>query len=274
MQTNKPTVRSFLKKICAVLGQGISSSDGLAMKISLRHTITSIAAGLTAILVISFILQNPARIGSEPLVVRALLLSIAIIAILVAVYPLNILFTGRPGTYISLICVPAVTACFVFYLILLPEKAQEGFDVQLLESSLISDRSSNGIIEVGFRYPIYTPTLLIKNRELFTRRVNVFLRMIDANEEVALFRAVRQNVPENVLSVESTLLGMLSENANYVFNPLELPPGISVEGQAVFIISNLDDGATFTDALRTASQAQLEFRDPSNGQLLLEFPLN
>ena len=274
MQTNKPTVRSFLKTIYAALVQGISSSDGLAMKISLRHAITSIGASLTAILVIVFILQNPGRIGSEPLIVRALLLSIAIIAILVAVYPLNILFSGRPGTYISLICVPAVTACFVFYLILLPEKAQEGFDVQLLESSLISDRSSNGIIEVGFRYPIYTPTLLIKNRELFTRRVNVFLRMIDANEEVALFRAVRQNVPENVLSVESTLLGMLSENANYVFNPLELPPGISVEGQAVFIISNLDDGATFTDALRTASQAQLEFRDPSNGQLLLEFPLN
>jgi hypothetical protein len=89
-----------------------------------------------------------------------------------------------------------------------------------------------------------------------------------------LFRAVRQNVPENILSVESTVLGMLSENSNYVFNPLELPPGISVEGQAVFIISNLEDGATFTEALRTASQAQLELRDPSNGQLLLEFPLN
>ena len=63
---------------------------------------------------------------------------------------------------------------------------------------------------------------------------------------------------ENILSVESTVLGMLSENSNYVFNPLELPPGISVEGQAVFIISNVEDGATFTDALRTASQAQLE----------------
>jgi len=274
MQTNKPTVRSFLKTIYAALVQEISSSDGLAMKISLRHTITSIAASLIAILVIVFILQNPGRIGSEPLIVRALLLSIAIIAILVAVYPLNLLFSWRPGTYVGFICVPAIIPGFVFYLILLPEKAEEGFDVQLLENSLISDRSSNGIIEVGFRYPIYTPTLSIKNRELFTRHVNVFLRMIDASEEVALFRAVRQNVPENVLSVESTVLGMLSENSNYVFNPLELPPGISVEGQAVFIISNLEDGATFTDALRTASQAQLELRDPSNGQLLLEFPLS
>ena len=108
MQTNKPTVRSFLKTIYAVLVQEISGSDGLAMKISLRHTITSIAAGLTAILVIVFILQNPGRIGSEPLVVRALLFSIAIIAILLAVYPLNLLFSRRPGTYIGLVCVPAI----------------------------------------------------------------------------------------------------------------------------------------------------------------------
>ena len=79
------------------------------MKISLRHTITSIAAGLTAILVIVFILQNPGRIGSEPLVVRALLLSIAIIAILVAVYPANIYMALNPELF------PSIHSGFLYF---------------------------------------------------------------------------------------------------------------------------------------------------------------
>ena len=244
------------------------------MKISLQQIIISLAACFTAVLVVIFISQNPGRIGSEPLVIRALLLSGAVTAALVAVYPLNPLFSGRPGTYAGVVCVPALIPGFVFYLLLLPDRAEDGIEARQLESSLISDRSSNGIIEVGFRYPIYTPRLSIRNRELFTRHVNVFLRMIDADDEVALFRAVRLNVPGNSLSVESTVQGMLSENSNYEFNPLELPPRLSVEGQVVFVISNLEDGNTFTEALRTAAQAQFELRDPTNGRLLLEFPVD
>ena len=244
------------------------------MKISLQQIITSLAACLIAILLVIYISQNPGRIGSEPLVIRALLLSIAITAALVAVYPLNPLFIGRPGIYSGVVCLPALIPGFVFYLLLLPARAGEGIEAQQLESSLISDRSSNGIIEVGFRYPIYTPRISIRNRELFTRHVNIYLRMIDANDEVALFRAVRLNVPGSSLSVESTVLGMLSENSSYKFNPLELPPFQSIEGQVVFIISSLEDGATFTDELRTAAQAQFELRDPGNGQLLLELPVD
>ena len=236
------------------------------MKIGLQQIIIRIVALLVAIIVVVFIYENPARLGEQPLIIRALVLSLAIIAALVAVYPLNPLFVDRPGTYVGIVCMPAL-------MLLLPGKAGEGFEAEQLASSLISDRSSNGIIEVGFRYPIYTPTISVKNRELFTRHVNVFLRMIDSNGGDTLFRAVRLNVPGNSLSVESTVQGMLSENRRYLFNPLEIPPDRSLEGQVVFVISNLEDGTTFTDALVSAYQAQFEIRDPENGQLLLEFPL-
>ncbi|MBS24914.1 MAG: hypothetical protein CMQ28_04650 [Gammaproteobacteria bacterium] len=243
------------------------------MKIGLQQIIISIVALLVAIIVVVFIYENPARLGEQPLIIRALVLSLAIIAALVAVYPLNPMFADRPGTYVGIVCIPALIPGFVFYMLLLPGKAGEGFEAEQLASSLISDRSSNGIIEVGFRYPIYTPTISVKNRELFTRHVNVFLRMIDSNGGDTLFRAVRLNVPGNSLSVESTVQGMLSENRRYLFNPLEIPPDRSLEGQVVFVISNLEDGTTFTDALVSAYQAQFEIRDPENGQLLLEFPL-
>ena len=243
------------------------------MQISLQQVVTSLVSLLIAVRVAVFISDNPGRLGEEPLVVRALILSIAIVAALVAVYPLNPLFADRPGTYAGIVCVPALIPGFIFYLFLLPGKAGQGFEAEQLATSLITDRSSNGIIEVGFRYPIYTPTIAVKNRELFTRHVNVFLRMIDANGGETLFRAVRLNVPGSSLTVESTVQGMLSENRRYLFNPIEIPPDRTLEGQVVFIISNLEDGTTFTDALVSAYQAQFEIRDPIDGQLLLEFPL-
>lgn len=228
---------------------------------------------MVAIAVIILITNNPAQLGDEPPVIRALVLSIAIIAALVAVFPLNPLFAGRPGTYVLTVCIPALLPGFIFYLLLLPNKSSLGFEADQLASSLISDRSSNGIIEVGFRYPIFTPTISVKNLEIYTRRVNVFLRITDSNGGSTLFRGVRQTIPGNRLSVESTVQGMLSENENYLFNPLVIPPDRSLSGQVVFIISNLEDGTAFTDALNSAYQAQFELRDPENGRLLLEFPL-
>jgi hypothetical protein len=41
----------------------------------------------------------------------------------------------------------------------------------------------------------------------------------------------------------------------------------------VFIISNLEDGSTFMEALGRAYQAQFELRNPENGELIAEFPL-
>jgi len=90
---------------------------------------------------------------------------------------------------------------------------------------------------------------------------------------VLLFRAVRKRIPDSSLSVESTVQGMLSESAGYEFIPLEIPPASSITTRVVFIISSLDEGSTFTDALDGASKAQFELRDPKNGELLLDFPL-
>ena len=76
--------------------------------------------------------------------------------------------------------------------------------------------------------------------------------MTDANDGSALFRAVRAEVPGSGLSVESSVRGMLSNNEDYRFNPLALPPAKTVQGRMVFIISSLDDGTSFTDALSSA----------------------
>jgi hypothetical protein len=67
---------------------------------------------------------------------------------------------------------------------------------------------------------------------------------------------------------------MLSRNGNYLFNPVALPPARGIEGKVVFIISNLDDGTSFTDALSSATQAQFEVREPDTGTLIAVFPLD
>lgn len=239
----------------------------------LRKIIVCISAFLVAVAVVIFITQNPARIGSEPLFIRAALLSLAIVAALIAVYPFNPLFSRRPGIYAVTVCIPALIPVLAYYFILLPHQAKTGLTGEQVSNELITDSSSNGIIEVGFSYPIYTPSLRVGNLELFTKQVNVFLRMTDVDGEVLLFRAVRKRIPDSSLSVESTVQGMLSESAGYEFIPLEIPPASSITTRVVFIISSLDEGSTFTDALDGASKAQFELRDPKNGELLLDFPL-
>ena len=244
------------------------------MNTNIRKIIICIAALLVAVATVVFIAQNPARIGSEPLFVRAALLSLVIVAALIAAYPFNPLFSGKPGTYAAAVCMPAIVPVLVYYFVLLPQQAGVGISAEQVTSEMITDSSSNGIIEVGFSYPIYTPALRVSNLELFTKQVNVFMRMTDANGEAALFRAVRTRIPGSSLSVESTVRGMLSESDGYEFIPLLIPPASSITTRVAFIISNLDNGSNFTDALSRATQAQFELRDPETGELLLEFPLN
>ena len=243
------------------------------MNTTLRKIIVSISALLIAATMLVFIAQNPARIGSEPLLIRAALLSITIVAALIAAYPFNPLFPGKPGIYAVTICAPALIPVLAYYFILLPNQAGSGLVGEQISNELITDSSSNGIIEVGFSYPIYTPSLRVANLELFTKQVNVFLRMTDHDGEVVLYRAVRKQIPGSSLSVESTVHGMLNESAGYEFIPLEIPPMSSVTTRVAFIMSNIENGFTFTDALDSASQAQFELRDPENGSLLLDFPL-
>ncbi len=162
---------------------------------------------------------------------------------------------------------------YYFYLAVIPLKAVDAIHLDQLDSSLLSDRSSNGIIEIGFQYPIFTPSISLVNRDAFTRDVNIFLRITDIDQEASLFRAVRSKSADEKLSVESTIRGMLSNNFRYLFNPVRLAPGQSITGRPVFIITNLEDGASFTEALNSGHIGYLELRDPDEGHLLADFKL-
>lgn len=244
------------------------------MRISLGQILVSCTALLVAILTLILFSRNPATIGELPLLLRALILDIAVLSAMVAAYPFYPAFRGRPGIYGLVICLPALFPAIAYFTVLMPQRADGTLQGEQLRSDLITDGSSNAIVEVGFAYPIYTPTVRIANQGLYTRQVNLFLRIIDANGESALFRGVRGSVPGNGLSVESSVQGMLSRNEGYLFNPLVLPPGRPVEGRIIFIISTLNDGTSFTDALGYAYQANFEIRDPVNGSLIAEFPLD
>ena len=240
------------------------------MNTTLRKIVISLSALLVAVALVVFIAQNPARIGSEPLFIRAALLSLAIVSGLIAAYPFNPLFSGRPGIYGLIVCAPAIIPVLVYYFILLPNEVGAGLTGKQLSEELISDSSSN---EAGLSYPIYTPLLHIANLELFTKQVNVFLSMTDEDGEVALLRAVRKRIPGSSMNAESAVQGMLNELEAYEFIPLAIPPVSSVTAQVAFIMSNIKSGSTFADVLDNARVAQFELRDPENGSLLLNFPL-
>jgi hypothetical protein len=46
-----------------------------------------------------------------------------------------------------------------------------------------------------------------------------------------------------------------------------------VEGQVVFIISDLNDGTTFDEALGRSYPAEFQIRDKESGEMLLSFAL-
>lgn len=243
------------------------------MKYSLGQIVTMLLALGVAITDMVLIANHAASFGEAPLLIRALLINLAVLAMLVALYPVYAVFQFRTSVFAWMICLPAMLPALIYFLVLLPRQAGEGIEFSQLQNSLISDRSSNGIVEIGFAYPIYTPTISLRNRELFTRQVSVFLRVEDPEGQPALFRAVRAEIPEQGLSVEATVQGMLSENDDYLFNPVVLPPQSEVLGKVVFIISNVDDGGSFTEAMRVATSVQLELRDPETGALLQEVPV-
>ena len=243
------------------------------MKYSLGQVIVSLVALGVAAADVLLIASNSAEFGELPLLLRALSIDLAVLAILIAFYPVYTIFQFRTTVFAWAVCLPAMLPAFIYFLLLLPQQEGEGIEFSQLQNSLISDSSSNGIVEIGFAYPIFTPTVSLRNRELYTRQVSIFLRMLDPEGQAALFRAVRADIPEQGLSVESTVQGMLGENDDYLFNPLVLPPLREVVGKVVFIISNVDDGASFTEAMRVASSVQLELRDPETGILLQEVPV-
>ena len=241
---------------------------------SVRQLILSLLAILTASGVLAVFLGSPEFIGSQALIIRAAILDSAMLLVLTAIYPLVPVFVKRPRVYGFVVCLPALLPAILYFSWLLPQRSPGGIQGDQLTSELITDASSNGLVEVGFAYPIYTPLITLRNTGLFTEYVNVFLRVTDANDGSALFRAVRAEVPGSSLSVESSVRGMLSDNDDYQFNPLALPPAKTVQGRMVFIISSLDDGTSFTDALSSAFKAEFEIRNPATGALITSFPLD
>jgi hypothetical protein len=81
-------------------------------------------------------------------------------------------------------------------------------------------------------------------------------------------------LPDSRLSVEATVNGLLSENSEFIFLPIEVPPGAAVEGKVVFIISDLNDGSTFNEALGRSYPGEFEIREPGTGELLFSFPMS
>ncbi|MBQ14211.1 MAG: hypothetical protein QGG67_01230 [Gammaproteobacteria bacterium] len=244
------------------------------MIVGWRQLSLSVFAITLATVILVFFTQNLVLLGNQSLLLRAVIVAAAILAALIAVYPFNPLFTNRLGVYALVVCLPATLPSFFYFLYMLPIQAGGGITAEQIQSQLITDSSSNGIIEVGFAYPIYTPTITVTNNELYTRSADVYLRMTDGNNEDALFRAVRREITGTSLSVESTVRNMLSRNDEYEFSPLELAPGRSVTGRVVFIISDLNDGSTFDEALGRSYPAQFELRDPASSEILTVFPLD
>ncbi|MGI9251223.1 MAG: hypothetical protein ACR2PR_08505 [Pseudohongiellaceae bacterium] len=189
--------------------------------------------------------------------------------------PRRHIFFGRHALLLCIGCLLLSTLLAVgyYYLSFLPAQAGELITGEQLNSGLITDSSSNGIIEIGFSYPIFVPTLRFTNRELSSRHLNVFLRMVDADDKAVLYRAVRAEMPNQDLTVEATVRGMLDRNREYLFLPVTVPPLRTISGRVAFIISDIEDGTSFTEALTHARQAVFQFRDPATGELLYEFPV-
>ena len=54
---------------------------------------------------------------------------------------------------------PALLPAILYFSWLLPQRSPGEIQGDQLNSALITDASSNGLVEVGFAYPIYTPLI-------------------------------------------------------------------------------------------------------------------
>ncbi|MEZ5491459.1 MAG: hypothetical protein R3F50_14225 [Gammaproteobacteria bacterium] len=233
-----------------------------------------VAALLVAVLLGAGLLLNPIETGRQPLELRAGVAALAGLLLVVGVRPFTPWGTRAPLIFILLLGIPGLVAGPWYYFGYLPARAGNGVSGEQLASSMITESTSNGIVEVGFAYPIYTPTVRLQNNELFTRDVDVYLRVLDGNNEPNLFRAVRAQLPDSRLSVEASVHGLLSDSPGYLLIPIAIPPLGAVEGRVVFIISDLNDGSTFTEALGRSYPAEFQLRDPDSGELLMDFPMS
>lgn len=247
--------------------------QGLKPSLARTSSLIPVVLLLLSLLVASAFVLYPLELGRMSLAVRAAIASLAGLLLASGARPFIPWLSRRLPLYLVLVGVPLLGAGPWYFLAYLPAEAGEGIEGEQLASSLITESTSNGIVEIGFAYPIYTPTISLSNNELFSREVDIYLRILDGNNDPALFRAVRAEMPDSRLSVEATVHGLLSDSSGYLFIPVAIPPLATVVGQVVFIISDLNDGSTFDQALGRSYPAEFQVRDPESGDLLANFPL-
>ncbi|MCY3564635.1 MAG: hypothetical protein OXH27_00475 [Gammaproteobacteria bacterium] len=219
------------------------------------------------------LLDNGLWFGRQDLLIRAVLFLLPALAALTAAWiPLRA-HAPRAARLLALFYIPVLFGGFGYFLFWMPRFAESVLSIDMVEQRLITDSSSNALVEIGFAFPIFTPTVELRNGELFSREVDIYLRMIDSDGRPMLYRAVREEVPPGTLSVEATVRGMLSANERYLFLPVRLAPGEEATGRLVFVITALDEGASFMGEMRRANLAQFELRDAIGGELLLEVPV-
>lgn len=229
--------------------------------------IASAAAGA------SLLVGNILWFGQQGLLLRAVLFLLPVLAALTGAWLVLRTRSPRTARLLALACIPVLIGVFGYFLIWMPRFADSVLSIEMVEQRLITDSSSNALVEIGFAFPIFTPTVKLRNGELFSREVDVYLRMIDSDGRPMLYRAVREEVPPGTLSVEATVRGMLSANERYLFLPVRLAPGEEITGRLVFVITALDEGASFMGEMRRANLVQFELRDAAEGELLLEVPV-
>ena len=221
---------------------------------------------IMSVTIFGLIFFNQGQFGNLGLELRAAVVGLGLFSLFFGFakfkyskHGISVFFIGIFSALVSLFLI-------FFFLFSIPDDL--GFSVEEISNQFITDSSSNGYVEVGFGYPIYTPRLRIKNDDLYTRNFEIFLRVVDQSGEVYLFRAVRENLPNSSLSVESAVRVMLSEGLDFLFNPISIAPFNEIEGKVAFIISNVDNGADFIQQFSESQSSVIEFRDEVSQELI------
>ena len=112
---------------------------------------------------------NSLWFGRQYLFVRAVLFLLPALAALTAAWiPLRA-HSPRAARLLALFCIPLLFGGFGYFLFWLPRFAESVLNIEMVEQRLITDSSSNALVEIGFAFPIFTPTVELRNGELFSR---------------------------------------------------------------------------------------------------------
>ncbi len=130
------------------------------MRITLKQICISLLGFLVAVITGLFFVRSPAALGAEELIVRFLVVSTAIVAVLVALYPFVSLFRNKPGRYLLWVCLPGLLPGVVYYFFLLPAQAGEGMAARQLQSELIGLKNGQMLIRLTIISPILNGFLM------------------------------------------------------------------------------------------------------------------